>query len=78
VNGVRSVHDLHIWSVSSRRVALTAHVVVGDLSEWESVLAGLRSMLREEFHIEHVTLQPEVRPVAVVRLKRMPAADVRR
>jgi cobalt-zinc-cadmium efflux system protein len=78
VNGVRSVHDLHIWSVSSRRVALTAHVVVRNLSEWESVLAGLQSMLREEFHIEHVTLQPEVRPVAVVRLKRMPAADVRR
>ena len=57
--GVRSVHDLHIWSLDGERVALSAHVLVDDLGQWESVLAGLQSMLAERYAIGHVTLQPE-------------------
>ncbi|HWS13453.1 MAG TPA: cation diffusion facilitator family transporter [Rhodocyclaceae bacterium] len=78
VGGVVSVHDLHIWSVSSRLVALTAHVVVADLAAWQAILADLSTLLREEFAIEHVTLQPEVRPASAVRLTRMPPAEARR
>lgn len=61
VDGVVSVHDLHVWSLSSSRVALSAHVVVGDLVRWPEVLDRLRSTLEQAFGIEHVTLQPEVR-----------------
>lgn len=59
VEGVRSVHDLHIWSLSSHRIALSAHVVISDLTCWEKTLAALQQLLKEQFHIEHVTLQPE-------------------
>ncbi|MBS0551751.1 MAG: cation transporter [Proteobacteria bacterium] len=60
VEGVRSVHDLHIWSLDSRRPALSAHLVLTDARRWPAVLAAQRAMLAERFGIEHVTLQPEL------------------
>jgi cobalt-zinc-cadmium efflux system protein len=59
VPGVVSVHDLHIWALSSNRIALSAHVVVDTLGDWEVVLERMLSMLSEHHHIEHATLQPE-------------------
>lgn len=59
VDGVLSIHDLHIWSLSAETTALSAHVVLRRIDGWESVLGGLRTMLSERFGIEHVTLQPE-------------------
>jgi cobalt-zinc-cadmium efflux system protein len=56
---VRSVHDLHIWNLSSGVVALSAHVVIADMAHWQEILHGLSQLLRERFRIEHVTLQPE-------------------
>ena len=58
--GVRSVHDLHIWSLDSRHPALSAHVVIAHATEWPAVLAALRRMLHARFAIDHVTLQPEL------------------
>lgn len=63
VDGVRSVHDLHIWSLDSRRSALSAHVVLADATRWPAVLEAERSLLRARFGIEHATLQPELPPV---------------
>ena len=64
VNGVTSVHDLHIWSLSSRRAALSAHVVVRDLESWPQILAETTELLHSAFDIDHSTLQPEpFRPV---------------
>ncbi len=60
VEGVVSVHDLHVWSLSGERVALSAHVVVPDLAGWPELLPRLRSQLEERYQIEHVTLQPEI------------------
>jgi len=57
---VVSVHDLHIWSLSGSRTALSAHVVVRDMAGWGAVLMHLQQLLHERFGIEHVTLQPEV------------------
>jgi cobalt-zinc-cadmium efflux system protein len=72
---VASVHDLHIWTLSGSRVALSAHVVVRDLSRWDRTLHDLQRLLRERFGIEHVTLQPEpgARPVV-----RVPVPDPRK
>jgi cobalt-zinc-cadmium efflux system protein len=61
ISGVRSVHDLHIWNISSGRVALSAHLDVDDLSAWPTMLDQARHVLEERFGIDHVTLQPEVR-----------------
>jgi cobalt-zinc-cadmium efflux system protein len=56
--GVASVHDLHIWTLSSKRVALSAHLIVESLEQWPTVLAAGRHLLAEQ-GITHVTLQPE-------------------
>lgn len=59
VNGVRSVHDLHIWRLDSHTVALSAHVIVDNLAVWEPVLRDLKQHLEDQYHIDHITLQPE-------------------
>lgn len=69
VEGVRSVHDLHIWTLSADRLALSAHLVVNDLAEWEDILPAMATMLERRYGIEHVTLQPEPR---VRIMKRLP------
>ena len=70
VPGVLSVHDLHVWSISSERVALSAHVVLGGMDRWNGVLAGLRTLLKARFGIEHITLQPETADVTAQTLVR--------
>lgn len=60
VQGVKSVHDLHIWTLSSGQVILSAHIVIPDMSSWEDTLTKLRELVHERFDIDHVTLQPEL------------------
>lgn len=57
--GVLSIHDLHIWTLSSGQVMLSAHVVIADMAQWEETLVALQTLLRERFGIDHMTLQPE-------------------
>ena len=59
VEGVVSVHDLHVWTLSGSRSALSAHVVVASMRDWERTLGALQRCLHEKFGIDHVTLQPE-------------------
>jgi cobalt-zinc-cadmium efflux system protein len=59
VQGVLSVHDLHVWTLSGSRTALSAHVVVDSMREWDRTLGALQQCLQEKFGIDHVTLQPE-------------------
>ena len=58
IPGVQNVHDLHIWHLSSERVALSAHVMIDDPKRWPAILAAGCRVLRDQFSIEHVTLQP--------------------
>ena len=57
--GVKTVHDLHIWTLSSGRIALSAHVHIHELSKWQEILINLKNMLKNDYKIEHITLQPE-------------------
>jgi cobalt-zinc-cadmium efflux system protein len=59
VPGVASVHDLHIWAVKAEQPLLSAHLVVRDISHWESVMESSHTLLAEQFEIHHATLQPE-------------------
>lgn len=59
IDGVRSVHDLHVWTLSSKRIALSAHIVIDDLQSWPHVMHDVSHLLDERYDIEHVTLQPE-------------------
>jgi len=56
---VQAIHDLHIWTLSSGSIALSAHVDIHDIAQWETVLNHLTKLLDNEYHIHHVTLQPE-------------------
>lgn len=66
--GVDSVHDLHIWTLSGSRIALSAHIVTRDMARWARTLQDLQLMLRERFGIDHVTLQPEPPAMSVTRV----------
>ncbi|HYR33626.1 MAG TPA: cation diffusion facilitator family transporter [Burkholderiales bacterium] len=67
VDGVLSVHDLHVWMISGSRTALSAHVVVRSMGQWERLRVELQTRLHERFGIDHVTLQPESMTRPLVR-----------
>jgi cobalt-zinc-cadmium efflux system protein len=57
--GVREVHDLHIWEVTSGFPALSAHVLVPPGEDCHARRAELEHLLAEQFGLEHTTLQIE-------------------
>src|SRR5215213_6117229 len=58
-DGVRSVHDLHVWTVTSGFGAIAAHVVVGQGTDRDLIRRRLELILRDAYGIEHTTLQME-------------------
>ena len=59
-SGVTSVHDLHIWAMSTTETALTAHLVMPSGHPGDDFLAQTCRELHDHFGIEHATLQIEV------------------
>jgi cobalt-zinc-cadmium efflux system protein len=59
IEGVNSVHDLHIWTLASGKIVLTAHAEVDDMSKWLEALDSMKKFLRDQYDIDHVTIQPE-------------------
>ena len=59
VRGVRGVHDLHVWTLTSGLNAMSVHVVLADGSSHEEVLTGVRRCVTSDFTIKHVTVQVE-------------------
>lgn len=55
--GVQSVHDVHVWAMSTAEVALTAHLVMPWCAEPPAFMAGLHEELEEHFGIAHSTVQ---------------------
>jgi cobalt-zinc-cadmium efflux system protein len=70
VSGVRRVHDLHVWTLTSGRDAMSAHVVVDDLSSADRLLDRLHALLHARFGIDHTTIQIETEPPAILTIKR--------
>jgi cobalt-zinc-cadmium efflux system protein len=64
--GVRAVHDLHIWTLTSGKDAMSSHVVVDDLTVGDRMLRDLHKLLHERFGIEHTTLQLELEPLVQI------------
>lgn len=60
VEGVVSIHHVHIWALSSQVNAFSAHVIINDntLEKWKQVKSQIKLLLENE-HIDHVTLEPE-------------------
>jgi cobalt-zinc-cadmium efflux system protein len=62
VPGTDEVHDLHVWSLTTGRYALSAHAVVRgdhDHAADDAILAAMADVCAREFHIDHVTIQLE-------------------
>ena len=59
LEGVETVHDLHVWPLSTTETALTAHLVAPDAASTDQLLQAARTMLHDRFGIEHCTLQIE-------------------
>jgi len=59
LDGVETVHDLHVWPLSTTETALTAHLVAPDVASTDALLQEARRMLHDRFRIEHCTLQIE-------------------
>jgi cobalt-zinc-cadmium efflux system protein len=69
VPGVRRVHDLHVWTLTSGREAMSAHVVVDDVGQSERLLEALHAVLHARFGIDHTTVQLETEPPVLLRIK---------
>ena len=59
IKGVREVHELHVWTVTTGFVALSAHVVIAPGSDRDLARRELEYLLRERYGIAHTTLQME-------------------
>ena len=57
--GVKEVHDLHIWGMSTTEVALTAHLIKPDNLDNDAMLLDVCHELEHRFRIHHATLQIE-------------------
>ena len=62
IEGVNSVHDLHVWIMSPGHSAICAHVQITSHRAWPIILQHIRTQMKERFNIDHVALQPEWEP----------------
>ncbi|WP_392424433.1 cation diffusion facilitator family transporter [Barrientosiimonas humi] len=62
IPGVREVHDLHLWTLTSGMNVATAHLVSDDPSQTTALLEQAQNLLRTDFKVEHATLQVEQDP----------------
>jgi cobalt-zinc-cadmium efflux system protein len=61
IDGVRGMHDLHVWSITQNMRALSAHVLVGDepISVGAGIQRQINDVLQQQYNIAHATLQLE-------------------
>ncbi len=60
LGGVKNVHDLHVWSIADAKMCcMSSHVVVEKGTDGRKLITNLISILKEEFGIEHTTIQLE-------------------
>ncbi|HSR58635.1 MAG TPA: cation diffusion facilitator family transporter [Candidatus Binataceae bacterium] len=59
VDGTAEVHDLHVWCLTSREFALSAHAVISSEADHDRVLSDMHKMLEAKFNIRHMTVQLE-------------------
>ena len=74
VDGVREVHDLHIWTVTSGFPALAAHLRVAPAGDTDAIRTEVEAMLRDRFGVTHTTLQTMAEPLLSIEDRRR-AAD---
>jgi len=68
--GVRGVHDLHVWTLTSGREAMSAHVVIESGTSTDKILEELHILLHARFGIDHTTIQVETEPAPLLQITR--------
>lgn len=58
-SGVISVHDLHLWALTQSKLILSGHIVYDTQADSDTLRIRIEQLLREQFHISHITLQME-------------------
>lgn len=66
IPGVQQVHDLHVWTLTSGKEAMSGHVVVGNLAAGDQILRDLHTLVHDRFGVEHTTIQLESRPLVQI------------
>lgn len=61
VQGVQSLHGLHIWSINSKEVFLSCHICIDQfcVKNSDKIITEINTVLFEKFHIEHTVIQVE-------------------
>ena len=59
IAGVRALHDLHVWTITSGTDSMSGHLVVDDMSEAPRILRAARTALHDQFALDLVTIQIE-------------------
>ncbi len=61
IKGVKNVHDLHIWSITSGLYAMSSHVMIDDtmISEGALLIQQVEAIMKQQFNITHTTIQLE-------------------
>jgi len=66
IPGVRSIHDLHIWLVSSGFPAMSAHVDLEPDADPDGVRRAIHRLLHQHYAISHTTIQTERAPLLAI------------
>lgn len=59
IPSILDVHDLHVWSITSGYIALSCHIIVTEASDYQTVLETASQKLKQDFQINHTTIQIE-------------------
>lgn len=59
IEGVKNVHDLHIWTITSGLDTLSCHILIEDKKDEQEVLQQAINLIRDNYKIEHTTIQIE-------------------
>jgi len=61
IKGVKEVHHLHLWTITSGIYAMSSHVLIDDLliSKSSQILGEIESLLQNKYSMEHITIQFE-------------------
>lgn len=57
VQGITSVHDLHVWTMAGDEISLTAHIILTDGVDAMAVRSNVESMLADRWRVHHTTIQ---------------------
>jgi cobalt-zinc-cadmium efflux system protein len=59
--GVESVHDLHVWSIASQKIALNCHIIPNTYDFEQNVLLikQIKQSLKDKYNINHCTIEVE-------------------